>query len=312
MASRILILGAAGRLGFAAADAFRSAGWLVTSLVRPGTRSRAPDGTEVIEADALDPAAVAKAAEGAAVVLHALNPPITAWSKLSLPLAYSAVTAAEAAGATLMFPGNVYNYGSPMPELIDETTPMRASAHKGRIRIAIEDRLQEAAEERGLRTIVLRAGDFFGGGRGSWFDLVITRDITRLRLVYPGPLDVVHAWAYVPDVAATLVRLAAVRDTLAPFETFGFPGYAVTGRQFTSAIAKAVRNRLRVKRMSWWLIRALAPFVPLPHELAELRYLWQEPHRIGGDKLARTIGEIPLTPLDVAAARALQELAVNP
>ena len=36
MTTRILVLGAAGRLGFAAAEAFRDAGWQVTGLVRPG------------------------------------------------------------------------------------------------------------------------------------------------------------------------------------------------------------------------------------------------------------------------------------
>jgi nucleoside-diphosphate-sugar epimerase len=283
----------------------------VASQVRPGGAARAPAGTTSIEVDALDHVAVAEAAQGCDVVLHALNPTITDWGKQALPLAYSAVAAAETAGATLIFPGNVYNYGSPMPPVIDEATPMRASSHKGRLRIAIEDRLQEAAEERGLRTIILRAGDFFGGGRGSWLDLVIAKDITRLRLTYPGPLDVVHAWAYLPDVAAAMVRLAAIRDTLPPFETFGFPGHAVTGEEFTRALAKAVRNRLRVTRMSWWMIHALSPFLALPKELSELHYLWKQPHRIDGEKLQAAIGEMPHTPLDVAAARAIQDLAVN-
>ena len=36
----ILVLGAAGRLGFVAAEAFRDAGWQVKGLVRPGPRQR--------------------------------------------------------------------------------------------------------------------------------------------------------------------------------------------------------------------------------------------------------------------------------
>jgi nucleoside-diphosphate-sugar epimerase len=195
--------------------------------------------------------------------------------------------------------------------VIDEETPMRPSSHKGRLRVAIEDRMQEAAEERGLRTIILRAGDFFGGGRGSWLDLVIARDITRLRLTYPGTLDVVHEWAYLPNYAAAVVRLAAIHDQFAPFATFGFPGHAVTGREFTQSIAKVVQNRLQVKRMGWWLIHATKPFVPLSRELAEIAYLWNEPHRINGDKLKATIGDIPHTPLDAAVRHAIQDLAVN-
>ncbi len=309
MSPRILVLGAAGRLGHLAAEAFRDAGWTVASLVRPGAGPRAPKGTEVLEVHALDHAAVAEAARGADVVLHALNPPYTDWTRLALPLAYSAITAAETAGATLIFPGNLYNYGSPLPPVIDEATPMRPTSRKGQLRLAIEERMAEAAE-RGLRAIVLRAGDFYGGGRGAWLDLVIAKEIGSGRVTYPALPDVVHEWAYLPDLVAALVRLAAIRDTLGRFETFGFAGHAVTGREFTQAIAKAAGRRLEVKRMSWWLIHALRPFLALPRELSEIAYLWQEPHRIAGAKLKAAIGEVPHTPLDVAVARALQDLGV--
>ena len=77
MSGRVLILGAAGRLGHAAAGAFRAGGWSVASLVRPGRARQAPRGTHIIELDALDHAAVGDAARGADVVLHALNPPYT-------------------------------------------------------------------------------------------------------------------------------------------------------------------------------------------------------------------------------------------
>ena len=77
MSARVLVLGAAGRLGHTAAEAFRDAGWTVVSLVRPGSAARAPVDTEVVEVHALDHAAVGAAACGADVVLHALNPSYT-------------------------------------------------------------------------------------------------------------------------------------------------------------------------------------------------------------------------------------------
>jgi nucleoside-diphosphate-sugar epimerase len=307
MSARVLVLGAVGRLGHKAGEAFRDAGWTVVSLVRPGGAARAPADTEVVEIDALDHDAVGKAARGADVVVHALNPPYTDWSRLALPLAYSAVAAAETAGATLLFPGNLYNYGSPVPPVIDETAPMRPSSRKGRLRVAIEDRMMEAAE-RGVRTVILRAGDFYGAGVGSWFDLVLIKEIGRGRITYPGPLEVAHEWAYLPDVASTLPRLASVREALPRFASFGFPGHAVTGRELTAAIARAMPGSFEVKRMTWWLIHALRPIVPLCRELSEIAYLWNEPHRIDGSTLKAAIGPIPCTPLDHAVARALEDL----
>jgi nucleoside-diphosphate-sugar epimerase len=308
VSARILVLGAAGRFGYAAAEAFRDAGWTVASLVRPGKAAGAPAGTEPVEVDARDHSAVSAAARGADVVLHALNPIYTEWSRLTLPLAYSAITAAETAGATLLFPGNLYNYGSALPDVIDETTPMHPSSRKGRLRVAIEERMAEAAE-RGARVVILRAGDFYGGGgHGSWLDLVITKDIRRNQLTYPGLLDVAHEWAYLPDMVAAMVRLADIRATLPAFETFGFPGHAVTGREFTTAIARATSRKLAVKPMTWWLIHALRPIVPLCRELSEIAYLWDQPHRIDGSKLAAALGDIKQTRLDIAVARALAEL----
>jgi nucleoside-diphosphate-sugar epimerase len=308
LSSRILVLGAAGRFGHAAAAAFRDAGWTVASLVRPGSAARAPADTEPVELDARDHAGVSAAARGADVVLHALNPIYTEWSKLALPLAYSAITAAETAGATLLFPGNLYNYGSVLPGVIDETTPMHPSSRKGRLRVAIEERMAEAAD-RGMRVIILRAGDFYGGGgSGSWLDLVITKDIRRNALTYPGLLEVAHEWAYLPDVVAATVRLAGIRATLRPFETFGFPGHSVTGREFTTAIARATTRKLAVKPMTWWLIHALRPIIPLCRELSEIAYLWDEPHRIDGSKLTSALGDIKHTRFDIAVARALAEL----
>jgi hypothetical protein len=42
--------------------------------------------------------------------------------------------------------------------------------------------------------------------------------------------------------------------------------------------------------------------------LSEMAYLWQEPHRIDGAKLAAAIGTVPHTPLDIAVTRALRDL----
>jgi nucleoside-diphosphate-sugar epimerase len=308
MSGRVLVLGATGRFGAAACEAFRLAGWGVTAQVRPRAAARAPRGSEILETN--DRAKVVEAARGTDIVVHALNPRYTDWHKVALPMAYSAIEAAETAGATLMFPGNVYNYGSPLPAVIDTTTPMHPSARKGALRVEIEGRMREAAE-RGMRTIIVRAGDFFGGGRGSWLDLVIAKDLARGHITYPGPLDIVHTWAYLPDLVAAFVQLAEIREKLGVFESFGFPGHAVSGHDFTFAIKKALRRDFEVKAMSWWLIHALRSIVPMSRELSEMAYLWRESHAIAGGKLQAAIGVVPHTPLDVAMAGALRELGAK-
>jgi nucleoside-diphosphate-sugar epimerase len=305
MTGCIIVLGAAGRLGFAAGEAFRSAGWQVKGLVRPGRAGAVPRGVEPIEAVTRDEAVAA--ASGCDVVLNALNPAITEWDKNALSLAYGAIAAAEGSGATLLFPGSIWNYGRGMPPVLNESTPMQPTTRKGRMRVEIEHRIREACDT-GMRAVLLRAGDFFGAGSGSWFDLVIAKDIARGRLTYPGPLDVPHAWAYLPDYAATLVRLAEKRADFGTFETFGFPGHTATGREFIATIESVTRSKFTLPPMSWWFLKTIGQFMALGRELSELEYLWRVPHSISGDKLKETLGGIEHTPLPKAIAASLRSI----
>jgi nucleoside-diphosphate-sugar epimerase len=311
MKGRIVMLGGAGRLGRAAALAFKAAEWQVVSVVRGSSAADAAPGTEIIEVDARDSESVVAAAAGADVVLHALTVPYGEWAQLAMPFANTAIAAARASGATLVFPGNVYVYGAGMPAWLDETTPMHPTSRKGAIRVAVETRLREAAGD-GVRTIVLRAGDYFGGdGAGAWFDRVVVKEIGAGRLTWPGPLDCVHEWAYLPDYAQALVRLVEARDQLAPFATFGFAGHAMTGREMAGAISRACRRDFKVDFMPWRLLKVLGIAVPMFRELSEISYLWSTPHAIDGAALKAVIGDLPHTPLDQAVAASLAALGVK-
>jgi nucleoside-diphosphate-sugar epimerase len=301
---RILVLGAAGQLGRAAAQTFHAAGWDVASLVRGRASGEVEPGTRPIEVDARDTEGVIEAARGADVILHALNVPYTQWAASALPLAETAIAAARENGAMLVFPGNLYVCGAGIPSIVDETTPIRPTSRKGDIRAAIEGRLQAAADQ-GVPVIILRGGDFFGTDGGSYFDRILIRDIAAGRLTYPGPLDVVHEWAYVPDFCDAMRRLVEARAGLEPFAQFGFPGHAVTGRALVGAIARACGRGFKVNGMPWTLLRMLGIAVPIFRELSEVAYLWSTPHTIDGTRLAAVIGDIPHTPLDRAVASAL-------
>jgi nucleoside-diphosphate-sugar epimerase len=308
MTGRIIVLGAAGQLGRAAAQAFLGAGWQVASLVRGSSAAGALPGTEIIEVDARDAASVVAAASGADVVLHALNMAYTEWDRFALPFAETAIAAARENRATLVFPGNLYNFGASMPAWIDETAAPRPTSRKGMIRVAIEARMREAAEA-GVRTIVLRAGDYFGGaGAGSWFDRVVIKEIGAGRLTFPGPLDIIHEWAYLPDLAQALVRVTDRREELAPFATFGFAGHAVTGRQFTTAVSRACRRDFKVDFMPWRFLKLMGIVVPVFRELSDISYLWTTPHAINGARLAEVIGDLPHTPMDQAVSASLTAL----
>jgi len=168
-----LVLGANGRLGAAAVAAFAAAGWAVLAQARR-TPAALPRGATHLAFELSDTPALAAAAAGARVVVYAVNPLYTQWQTQALPLFHQGLAVAERLGATFMLPGNVYNFGAQMPPLLNAHTPQRPTTLKGRIRVDMESELRALAAQGRLRSVVLRAGDFFGAGSGSWMDLVIT------------------------------------------------------------------------------------------------------------------------------------------
>ena len=312
----VLILGARGRFGLATARAFADAGWRVLGQMRPG--AQVPDNAAIdwLGIDLHDTSALLKAAEGATVVVHALNPAYTnkAWQAQVLPMTDAALAITRALGATLMVPGNVYNFGDTMPAVLREDTPQAARTVKGQVRIQMEAKLQSS----GVRSIVIRAGDFFGSGQGTWFDTAMVKDIRKGVFTYPGEPDVSRAWAYLPDLGRAFVAVAQRRDTLKPYEVFHFAGHRITGQRWLDVLTPLARAQawvlptapLKLGRLPWAVIRLGALVVPAWAALLEMRYLWQRPHALANDKLTALIGAEPHTPLGLATQAALADLGL--
>lgn len=313
----VLVLGAAGRLGQALASAFADAGWQVLAQARKPLPAAALGGrVSVVRADAHDTAALLAAARGASVVVNALNPLYTQWQQLAVPLARAGARIARELEALLLYPGNVYNFGSELPARLTPATAEVGNTSKAAIRIAIEGELAQAAAS-GLDSVVLRAGDFFGGaGPGTWIDLVIAKDLAKGRVSYPGPLDVPHAWAYLPDYAAAFVALAERRvRELGAFKghlRLHFEGHTMTGAELIGAIEQVVGQPLARRRFPWGLIRVGGLLLPMWRAIAEMRYLWQRPHALDGGALARQLGHVPHTPRLDAVAAALRDAGLLP
>lgn len=290
MTRTVLILGASGKFGSAAAEAFWNAGWQVRHHDRT-TGNLLED------------------ARGVEVVVNGWNPPgYRNWDRLVPKITARAIQAARVSGATLIVPGNVYVYGEGAPELLTKDTPHRATNPMGRVRIESERTYRRS----GVQTIVVRAGDFITPEPGgAWFDTVIAARARKGRVTWPGPVDVPHAFAWVPDMARVAQMLAEQRQTLGPFTEVGLPGFTLTGQQMAGAIGRVMGRKMRLARFPWALMRPLKPFVSLLPGLFEMRYLWSMPHRIDGNRLARLLPDFHPTPLDEALSVALN-LKVHP
>ncbi|KRC11931.1 hypothetical protein ASE11_00115 [Hydrogenophaga sp. Root209] len=325
----VLVLGGRGRFGLAAVQAFARGGWRVLAQMRPGAQAPRVGGVQWLSLPLGTPDDVqvlvdqVRQSGGATVVVHALNPnqyTRPAWQREAWPMLQIGRRVARSLGATLMLPGNVYNFGRSMPELLMEGAPYRPSMAMGQIRSAMEERLEAATQRGELRAVVVRAGNFYGQGQGTWLDRAMLTGIRRGKLVFPGPMDVATPWAYLPDLAQTFVAVARVRHSLPAFEQLHFSGHTLTGHDWVGALQPLARGQgwlreneaLRVAGMPWLPIRALGTVMPTLGALAALRYLWNQPHRLDNRHLRALIGGEPHTPWPLALQRTLQCLELLP
>ena len=137
MSHTVLILGGSGKIGQNATSAFKKAGWTVQVFDR-----KSDDMTT--------------AAQGVDVIVNGLNPPnYHNWAETIPAITKQVIEAAKASGATVIIPGNVYNFGD-IPGVWSENTPQNPTSVKGRIRVDMEN----AYRASGVQTIILRAGNF--------------------------------------------------------------------------------------------------------------------------------------------------------
>jgi nucleoside-diphosphate-sugar epimerase len=265
----IMILGGSGRLGAILSTTFRAAGHQVlTQSIRHWSAASLSQ----LPKTSVD------------IVIHAANPEYRHWKTQALPMARAAISIAKHYSATLMFPGNVYNFGHAMPQELTVATPESAENEKGSIRIAIELELRNAARA-GLQCIIIRAGDFYGAGTGNWFDLVIAKKIKQFKVCYPGPSDQAHTWAYLPDLASFFVQIAVLKESLRPLEVIHFEGHTCTGKELISAMQTAVGAKLVPKNFPWPIVKTFRVFIPNGQGLCEMEYLWRVPHRLCNDSI---------------------------
>ncbi len=290
-----LILGATGGIGGAVAHNLAQRGWQVRALNRnAATAQAAHPEFDWQQGDAMSAGDVLAAAQGVDVIVHAVNPPgYRNWAALVLPMLDNTIAAAQATGATIVLPGTIYNFGPDAFPILTEDSPQNPRTKKGAIRVEMERRLKAAADKR-TPVIIVRAGDFFGpGAANNWFSqglIKAGRPVTSV--MYPGKAGLGHQWAYLPDVAETMVQLIEHGSALPNFAVYHMTGvWDADGKQMIAAIERVVGYELKVRGFPWFALPLLAPFITFFRELREMRYLWAEPLKMDNAKLVSALGE---------------------
>lgn len=320
MSAPTLILGATGSFGRGftqeAVRRGQPARCLVRNLEKAGRMLGESPHLELIEGDVQDLNSVVSAAKGCRAIIHSINYPFHQWLPNMARATAHVISAATAAKATILFPGNVYGLGPQCSGPLAEDAPNKPSGHKGALRVTLEDSLRHATEEGSVpRVIVLRAGDYFGPSvRNGLVDPIFENAMAGKPIRTFGNLEVAHQWAYVPDLARAALDLLAKEESMKPFEVFNFAGYVASPeRDFLEQVAgQAGHASLAIRVLPWSALKLAAMFNAMLREMLELRYLYHQSVILDGSKLRRTLPDFRETPIAEAIRVTLESYQNSP
>jgi len=289
---RIVVLGARGSIGGAVVRRARLAGHHVRAVVRPSSGpGRFPAGTEVVQADLLSKESVVEAARGTDVVVHAANAPYPEWPRLVPRLAENALAAAEAGGAILAFPGNVYVYGRPQTRPVTEDHPQEPSTQKGKLRLAVEQMFLQAHRDGRIRLVLPRYPDFYGPGvMNELFRPVFEGALTGKPCRWPLDVAAAHEFILIDDAAEAMLKL--VNTPAVHGRAVHVPGpNPTTPREFIRLVYAAAGSReatIRViGRGAFWFAGLFNRLVRSAYEMA---YLFDDPVLLDGSLYRKLTG----------------------
>jgi nucleoside-diphosphate-sugar epimerase len=292
-----------GPVGTTTAELLAAEGHQVRVLSRSGGRST--DTIEHRQVDAADAAAIAAAAEGAAVIYNAVNPQYHRWATDWPPVAAALLSAAERTGAVLVTMGNLYGYGRPTGPMTPDS-PLAATDTKGRVRARMWAEALAAHEAGRVRVTEARAADFVGPQVPADHSHLM-RQLPALekgrRAWVVGDPDVPRGWSYLPDVAATLAVLGT--DERAWGRAWHVPSAIRSQREALTDLAAALgKPAPKVSGLPWGVLRVAGVGVPFMREVVDVRHQFDQHYVIDATATTATFG-LTATPWDDVVARSV-------
>jgi len=251
-----------------------------------------PENVELVSGDAAAPAFAIQAAEGAAYVYNALNPPYSKWLDLFPGLQSAVLAGAEAAGAKLVVMENLYGYGDPDGQPMREDTPYNAHTRKGKLRVQMHHDLIAAHEAGRVQVVVARASDFIGprvmqSAMGGTF--VIEAAVQGKAAQVFGDVDMPHSYTYMPDIGRALVALALDDDAYGQVWHIPTP-QATTSRELLKMIYAEAGHPPKMQVVPKFLLQFVGIFQPDTGEVVEMLYEFETPFIIDDSKFTARYG----------------------
>ena len=301
--SKYLVLGSTGSIGFAFTQKLIDNEIPVTLIVRNSDKAHRLFGknefVEVIEGDAMDTDLLRSAAAGKEFIFHGINYPYDKWEKNMPKVTENIIEAASREQATIIFPGNIYEFGNGK-EITEETVPAPVTK-KGKIRLGLYEMLHTAAEQKKCSVIFMRLPDFFGPNVVNGLtERIFGHAVKKKPINWLIRSDIPHQFVYTPDAAALMLKICLQADSPG-FTLYNYSSYVVPSiNHFAKVIAGITGGPAKVQNLPKGMMVMMGWFMPVMRELKENFYLFENSVNLNDKKIRADFPEFRHTPLEEA------------
>ncbi|GAB4023605.1 NAD(P)H-binding protein [Spirosoma koreense] len=315
----VLMLGATGSIGYAVTANLLARQLPVTILVRSRAKAESlfpnqPTLT-IVEGDVQDADLLSRLATGKDFIFHGINYPYNKWFGNMDRATEKVIDAAGQNHSTIVFPGNVYNFGN-TPEPIREDSKPNPCTRKGQLRVELEAGLEAAANAGKCRVINVRLPDFWGPNvLNEGVKPIFENALIGNALPWLVNADRPHQAVYTKDAAEIIVRLLLRQwetDPVPtkPYEVWNYGGTTLPSvRSWFEQITSLTGTALKVKLYSRLTISLLGWFMPVLREVKEMLYLYENTILLNDEKIHAQFPDFNPTPMNQALTETLSWFA---
>ncbi len=293
-----------GPLGKSVAEELSRRGMQVRMVNRSGKSTLT--GVETLAGDAYSLDFTRRVTEGAAVVYQCAQPEYHRWAEEFPALQTSILGGAAANKAKLVIADNLYMYGDPNGQSINENSAQNPSTKKGKVRKTMADAALAAHQAGKLQVALSRPSHYFGPGYDITGNMVFKNALQGKAMQLLGRTDQPHSFSYIPDAGKAMAVLGTSEQSwgqvwIPPVQP------TLTQAEFAQKIWQAAgqTGKPKVQALSRFMAQIAGLFVPSIRETVEMMYELEKPYLVDSSKFEKTFG-IKATPTDEAIRRTLE------
>ncbi|MCM3764500.1 SDR family NAD(P)-dependent oxidoreductase [Neobacillus niacini] len=293
---KALVLGASGGIGYALVRELAGRGLEVVAFSRGKEKLHALYHEEskvtIFPGDALVEKDVVEASEGVDVIFHAVSFPYPEWEEKHPLCIEIVIRAAKKHQAKVALVDNIYAYGRQSHVEANEETKKEPHTKKGKIRLAMENRLKGS----GVPSLIVHLPDVYGPNAENTILHETLKNVVQHKTAnFVGGLKIAREFIFTFDAAKAMVELASREDTYN--QNWNIPSaHPITGEKIIEILRKEAGYTKSIRTVSKTMIRFMGIFQPFMRELVEMMYLTENPVILSGKKYEAKIGPVPRTP----------------